>query len=190
MSSETNLELNESLRIIDEMVQKARFNFSQGSFYFIYWGVLLIVASLGEYVLRSIESTMPWMLWPIVGIVGGVGSWIYGMRRHSGASRLHLDRVYSAIWMAFFITLLPLLLALVAHRIDPNGYVLIVAGMPTFLTGMVLQFKVLKWGGVALWLMGLIAIFIAPEQSSLCYATGILLGYVIPGFVMRSRHHN
>jgi len=49
------MEVNQSLQIIDEMVQRARFNFSKGSVFFIIWGVLLTIAGVGEFLLQQMN---------------------------------------------------------------------------------------------------------------------------------------
>ncbi|MEX2595414.1 MAG: hypothetical protein WEC59_00685 [Salibacteraceae bacterium] len=187
METNETLEHNESLKIIEEMVQKARFNFSSGSFYFIWWGALLIVAALIQH---FYAGDLNWIGWPVAGVVGGIGSAIYGAKMQKTGPMMHLDRVYSAIWITFFITLIFMLVALVPKGIDPNGYIMIIAGFPTLLTGIVLKFKPLQYGGVAFWVLGLVSIFVFPESSSLIYAFSMLAGYVIPGFIMKSMRAN
>ena len=182
MKEEIVLDTASSLSIIDEMVQKARFNFSQGSFYFIFWGFLLLGAAMFE---ALYSGSLNWIGWPIAGIVGAFGSSIYGARVHRGAVLLHLDRIYTAIWIIFFITLMLVLVTLLSQGIDPNGVIMIIAGFPTLLTGVVLRFAPLKWGGVGFWVFGLIGIFIYPEYSSFIYGLSMIQGYIIPGFIMQ-----
>ena len=182
MEQEQTLETQESLQIIEEMIQRARFNFSQGSFYFIFWGLLLIGAALWQ---QFYPGDMSWIGWPIAGIIGGVGSGLYGARSDNSRRMMHLDKMYTAIWVVFFITIIFLIVGFVGKGINPNGYIMIIAGLPTLLTGLVLKFKPLQYGGVGFWILGIISIYFLEEWSSMIYAVSMLQGYLIPGFIMK-----
>jgi len=111
------MEVNQSLQIIDEMVQRARFNFSKGSVFFIIWGVLLTIAGVGEFLLQQMNCAMPWILWPIAGSLGGIISGIYGSKLSRESSRSYLEKTYSNLWIIYFFTLIVLLVALVSQKI-------------------------------------------------------------------------
>ena len=186
MEQETTMTKEQSLALITEMINKARFNFSRGSFYFILWGVLLFLSAVYEYTAdRVLDLPMPWIAWPIVGVIGGILSAVYSSRVYKDEPSSHLDRVYSSIWMVYFVTLILLIVAWVSNRINPGSYIMIVTGFPTFLTGYVLRFKPLQWGGVIFWTLGLISLFLFDEYRSLIFGVAMLLGYVVPGVMMR-----
>ena len=187
MDSSTQMTNDQRLALITDMINKARFNFSRGSFYFILWGVLLFASAIYEYIAdRLMDIPMPWIGWPIVGIVGGVLSALYSRRMYSDQPTTHLDRVYSAIWTVYFLTLVMLVIAWVSQRINPGSYILIVTGFPTFLTGYILKFKPLQWGGVIFWSLGLLSLFFLDEYRSLIFALAMIIGYVVPGLMMRN----
>ena len=93
--------------------------------------------------------------------------------------------MYTAIWVVFFITIIFLIVGFVGKGINPNGYIMIIAGLPTLLTGLVLKFKPLQYGGVGFWILGIISIYFLEEWSSMIYAVSMLQGYLIPGFIMK-----
>lgn len=181
------MEVNQSLQIIDEMVQRARFNFSKGSVFFILWGILLTIAGVGEFLLQQMDYSMPWILWPIAGSLGGIISGIYGSKLSRESSRSYLEKTYSNLWIIYFFTLIVLLVALVSQKINPGPYILIVTGLPTYFTGSILKLKELRYGGGVFWILGLISIFSSPEYSSLIFALAIVLGYLVPGMIMKNR---
>ena len=45
----------ESLRIITEMINKTKVNISQGSFHLLFWGWLIIICSLSEWLLTKLH---------------------------------------------------------------------------------------------------------------------------------------
>jgi uncharacterized membrane protein HdeD (DUF308 family) len=129
---------------------------------------------------------MPWIGWPIAGMLGGIFSALYSRKVYSDGPTTHLDKIYSSIWMVYFVTLIILIVAWVSHRISPGSYIMLVTGFPTFLTGYILKFKPLQWGGIVFWVLGLLSLYFMSEYSSLIFALSMVLGYVIPGFMMRS----
>ena len=57
----------ESLRIITEMINKTKVNISQGSFHLLFWGWLLIVCSLSEWLIAKFTSyAHPYYVWFLV----------------------------------------------------------------------------------------------------------------------------
>ena len=73
----------------------------------------------------------------------------------------------------------------VYSEINPGPYIMLLTGLPTFLTGINLKFLPFKIGGVIFWLAGLVGVFFYSEIFSLIFAAAIILGYLVPGFLMR-----
>ncbi|NQV52733.1 MAG: hypothetical protein HQ500_06095 [Flavobacteriales bacterium] len=187
MTTQDSMTNEQRLTLITDMINKARFNFSRGSFYFILWGAILFGAAVYEYIAGSVfDLAMPWIGWPIAGILGGGFSAVYSRKEYSDGPSTHLDKIYSSIWMVYFVTLIMLVVAWVSNHISPGSYIMIITGFPTFLTGYILKFKPLQWGGIAFWVLGLLSLYFMHDYSSLIFALSMVLGYVIPGFMMRS----
>lgn len=188
MKTESPLSPTESLGIIGDMIDQARFNFSKNSFYFLMWGCLLIGAAAFQLLGKTAFPTeLFWIGWPIAGIIGGVISGLQGKRiADQVGHQTHIDNMYSAVWVIYFITLILLLPALVTNGIDPSGYVMILTGLPTVFTGKLIRFKPLVLGGSTFWILGLVAIFILPDHGELLFILSMITGYLIPGFMMRA----
>jgi len=185
MEQTKDMNPEESLALIHTMINKARFNFSRGSFYFILWGVLLFIAAMYEYVATLYDFEMFYIAWPVAGVVGGIASAVYGSRSRTLGPNTHLDRVYSAIWVTYFLTLIMLIIGLVFAQINPGAYIMLITGLPTFLTGYILEFKPLQFGGVLFWAAGLLGMFYPTEYDSIIFGVVMLGGYLVPGIMMR-----
>ena len=86
----------ESIKIITEMLNKTRVNIRQGSFHLLFWGWMIVICSLGEYILTKYTGfTKPWLIWLLV-IPGMFVSMIYGMVNGRKA-KIHTDA--DKIWM-------------------------------------------------------------------------------------------
>lgn len=186
MNTENTLNPSESIGIIGDMIDQARFNFSKNAFYFIMWGILLIAAA-GFQLLAKGSTDFFWLGWPIAGFAGGIISAIHGKRiAQQQGHQTHIDRMYSTVWIIYFITLVLLLPALVSNRMDPSAYVMILTGLPTVFTGKLIKFQPLVWGGITFWILGIVAVFILPEYGDLLFILSMITGYLIPGFMMRA----
>ena len=82
----------ESLKIITEMINKTKVNIRQGSFHLLFWGWLIIVCSLSEYLLdKFTDFAHPYYVWFLV-IPGVFVSMIYGFVNGTKSKSSHLCR--------------------------------------------------------------------------------------------------
>ena len=191
MSQEKALSPEESLKIAQEMMGLTRKSFADNSFYFLLWGWLLLFAGLGEYILSAQNFEHPYMVWGIVGFTGGIISSIKGARENKKANVATVtDRCVSGVWMAFIITLFALLISLVANQNPPNSIVILITGLHTFATGYMLRFNPLIIGGILFWAIGIASFFVPIQYSSLFYSAAILVGYLVPGYLLKSAEKN
>jgi hypothetical protein len=70
----------DSMALISEMIGQTRFNVKQGSFHFIFWGILLALIGIGNYVFIQLGfQDRAWYLWFLT-FPGFFVSLIYGIR--------------------------------------------------------------------------------------------------------------
>ncbi len=186
MSTENTLSSQESLQIINSMIREARKSFSKTAVFFLIWGVILAVAGVMEYFLMQSQYQHPYIVWPIAGVLGGIISGIIGRNQsmEKGTTTV-IDRVIFSLWTSFFITLVLFIVGCVLSQVNPGPYIIILTGLPTLVTGMVLRFKPLILGGIAFWIMGLLSFFIPNGYIPLFFSLSMIMGYIIPGFILR-----
>ena len=97
-----------SLLVIQSMIDKTKTSVADNSFYFLLWGWLVFVASIGQYVLKVIVDTQ-WhpIVW-CVNIIGIVVSAYHGIkeekkRRVKNYIDESLDYLWLAIGIAYFL---------------------------------------------------------------------------------------
>ena len=172
--------------LINEMIFTARRNFTRISFFFLLWGWLLLTAGLAEFILLNVfNSAIAWIVWPVTGITGGIVSAIYSSSQEKKAGAVSfMDKLFSYLWIGFFMTLILLLVGTVPHDFMPHSLIMILTGFPTFVTGRILKFLPLVFGGVIFWILGLLSSFFFPHFISLIFSAAILAGYIIPGYML------
>ena len=184
---ETNLTPEQSLKLIDEMMRQAKRSFHRMSFYFLLWGILLIGAMLIEYVMDYTGHLLYGKSWGVIGMIGGITSWVHGARqgKKEGASTA-MDRVMMWLWAAFVITMMVTIIGYgVSGGGTPAGSILVLTGLPTFVSGQLMRFKPLIFGGLLFWVLGALSYFVGPEMITWLYIGAMLFGYVIPGYLLK-----
>jgi hypothetical protein len=182
-----NLSAQQSLDIITNMIKQAQGKVSGYSFYFILWGWTIVLADLGMYsLMRFSNYQYPYIVW-LLTIPAWAITIIYAYRHDQRtAVQSHLDRISMWLWMGMGIGIIPVVAfgSVVGWNICP--IILLMAAVPTFVSGIIVRFKPLMFGGVSFWIGGAIC-FLAPQQEQyLVSAITISLGYLVPGYLLRN----
>jgi hypothetical protein len=64
---------------------------------------------------------------------------------------------------------------------------LILYGMPTFLSGVILKFKPLMVGAVCCWTLAIISPFINVQYQLLLIAGAVIAAWIIPGYLLKRK---
>jgi hypothetical protein len=178
----------ESLKVITAMINKTRVSVTQSSFHLLFWGWLIFACSLSEFLIwKFTDFASPWYVWFFV-IPGVFVSMIYGFTKGRKASlHTYAEGIYVWVWMAFFIASVVLFIVHSNQMESVSKYILLVAAMPTFISGIVLKFKPLIWGGVSMWVLALAAHFGGDTISGLAVPVAMITGYLIPGYLLRKK---
>jgi hypothetical protein len=176
----------ESLKVITAMINKTRVNVTQSSFHLLFWGWLILACSLSEFLLyKFTDFANAWYVWFFV-IPGVFVSMIYGFTRGRKASvHTYAEGIYVWVWMAFLVSSVVLFIVHADQMESVSKYILLIAAMPTFISGIILKFRPLIWGGVSLWIFSLAAHFGGDIISGLAVPAAMITGYLIPGYLIR-----
>lgn len=178
----------ESLRIISEMINKTKVNIRQGSFHLLLWGWLLTVCSLSEWLIMKLTSyPHPYYVWFLV-IPGAFVSMIYGaVNGRKAKVHTYADMLYMWTWIGFLFTAIVLFIVQSDKMENITPYILLLAGLPTFLSGFIVKFKPLIVGGVCFWVIAILVHFAGPTLALLGTPLAMLTGYLIPGYMLRNK---
>jgi hypothetical protein len=178
----------ESLKIITEMINRTKVNIRQSSFHLLFWGWLILVCSISEYILwKFTDFASPWYIWFFV-IPGAFVSFIYGFVTGRKAKfHTYADMIYVWTWMAFFIAAIVLFIILSKDMGSFSPFILTLAAIPTFLSGFIIKFKPLIAGGISFWIFAIIAHFAGGDMAALAVPVAMLTGYLIPGYMLKRR---
>jgi hypothetical protein len=190
---ENNAELfspEQSLQVIQTMIQKTRSSVADNSFFFLLWGWLIFIAALLQYVLYVIVQTNAnGAAWSLMSI-GFVVSIIRAARQKTVPVRTYVDDGFANIWICIVIVQ-----ALIAFAFFRRGgwencytFFILLYSVGSFLTGRLLKFAPLIWGAITCWVLAILTTFVGFQTNMLLMAAAVLLGYIVPGHLLRREY--
>ncbi len=187
-STEKNMSSEESFKIIQQMIHTAKEQYSDDSFLFLFWGWLVFAASLGHYCFAALgyeQAQLAWILMPL----GGVFTMFYVKKQNNQRLvKSYLDQFTTQVVIAFGVCLAIILFNMNSLQINCYPMVLMVYGLWLFISGGILKFKPLVIGGIINWGLSLIAFHVTFDVQLLLLSVAVLLGYIIPGYLLRNRY--
>ncbi len=188
MANEQPMSGQQSLDIIHEMINRAKGNIRNKSFYFILWGWITIAGSIGHYLLLQFSDVNhPEWAWAII-IVGIIASAVQGAsdRKEAGAAT-YSERIYTTVWITFLVNYFIILFFIASINYYITPLVLVMAASATYLSGAIIKFSPLKWGAVFIWVMGTIAFTVSLPGQLLVTAAAVLGGYLVPAYLLKNK---
>lgn len=181
---------DESIRIIQEMIGMARNKINETGFYFLWWGTLVIAASLAQYFMieKNIgeHAYWVWVALPVVGVPVGL---IYEYRRNKKEkTRTRFDKIYGSLWIGFGITVMVAIFVSIAYGSNPIAFVLSLVGLATFVSASIYRFVPLLIGAVLFWAAAVWCTQLDDQEQLLLNAAAIFSGYMIPGLLLWKKY--
>lgn len=175
----------QGLQMITDVIAKTRENLKEHSFCFLLWGWLIAAASFLFFILHAYTSfTLYFLPFPVLTAAGIFVTLRYyaGKRK---AAQTYLGYYLGRLWLALasgFI--LAVAINLIADQ-PPFTYTLLIAGIGTLASGLVLRFRPLTAGGILFLLASLISIELPDTYKPLLQGLVVVMGYLIPGYLLQ-----
>ena len=189
--NEEKLSPEDSIRVIQSMIDRTREDFAENPFFYLLWGWLILVAALAQYILLVFfHSPYHYMVWNLMWI-GSVVSIIYGVR-HTRKARV---RTYMNDAMKLFgigtgisFTILSLIFIYKEAWAIAFPVYFVLYAFCAFIGGAILRFRPLSWAAIACWLIAVISAFVNYETQLLLTALVVLVSYIVPGYLLRAKN--
>ena len=150
MSDET-LTPQESLSLIQSMIDKTKKDMSDDSIYYLVWGWITFVACTGQFVLKHIlEYEKHYMVWWLI-VVGVIFSVWYGRKDDKRQKiKTYVGDSIKWLWVGMGIAYFVLSMILSRYGFDKIvfPFFIMLYGLGTFVSGAIIQFRPLVIGGI------------------------------------------
>lgn len=191
-NTEKQMTEQESLQIITNMINTVRKDASDNGHMLLLWGYAVLIAALGHYLfayhLDIQQGYLFWLLMPLCGIITAIVA--YRDSRKTPRVESHVERLFGNLVVAFVIPLIIVLAFQGQLREFTYPIILLLYGIFLYLAGAFLRFKPLLWGGAANWPIAIVCMFVPFEIQLLLMAGAVLIGYIIPGHILKARYRD
>jgi hypothetical protein len=205
--SENKMTEQESLLLIQQMINKAKNSYHDTGIGPMLWGSVITICSLVTYFKIKYQFTLPFDIWllTIVAIVPQIFIAIKESRLNKAKG--YDDKMIDYVWIAFGISIfmLTFINQKIIEGLNPvfrvyidtkggrpeldygsfmNSFFLMLYAIPTFVTGAGRNFKVMFWGGIICWICCIISVYTKIQWDMLLTAIAATTAWLIPGIIL------
>jgi len=183
----------ESFDIINKAISNFKINYKENARVFLLWGWILTFASISNFVILKISSN-----WELRGLFI-LGNWVvfcltgfiilyFMVQKMKKEKRVfsHLDKFIDYLWWVAAASFVFATIISFRMKIEPPMLMLLIAGIATTTTGLVIKFRPLIIGGMSFFVFSIAATFVTNEYLALLVGAALICGYLIPGYFLRS----
>lgn len=182
---------HQSLQIIESMINTAKNRLSDSGHLYLLWGWVVFSCSLlhfaGLYWKLVEQPQMVWLgTW-----IAGIYQMIYLLRRdRKKKATNYTDDILKAIWLVFVGcgVITGFVVTRLANWEVMYALILMLYGIPTILSGVVLRFRPLVVGGLICWALSAIATFLPLLYNLLLVALAVVSAWIVPGYLLNKKY--
>jgi hypothetical protein len=190
MEDNQKFSAEQSLQVIQSMIQKAKQDVKKNSFYFLLWGWLVFITALLHFMLMKFtDIKQPYIVWNIMWI-GVVASMVKGIKEgRSEKVKTYLGDTmkYFGICMAIIYCSFVFIFGKYDLWVYSFPFYILIYSVACFFMGSMMQFPLLKWTGLLCIPIMIVSVFLKYEWQLLLMALAVLISYIIPGHVLSAR---
>jgi len=186
-TNEKQLNETQSLEVIQQMLNKVKSGIEDDSFYYIFWGWLVFIAAISNFILMNMNvewASAPWFLM----ILGGIVTFFYGMKQDKNRKvKTYADDFIKFPLISFGVSMV--MVIGFSFKLGLNSYpmILLTYGSWLFISGGVIRFRPAMIGGIINWILAAASFFVDFRIQLLILAAAVLCGFIIPGHMLKSR---
>jgi len=181
----------ESLELISKMIQNSQQKIKAGNgvTFLIFGYTTLAISLLVYYLLKTTENSWYNLVWLGIPVIGFI--MLYFLRKDKPKyTKTYIDRVVSNVWTVVGSSIFLVSFTAGFVRIPVLAILILLLGIATAITGLVIKFRPVVIGGV----LGMIS-FVLPfvmfgYEQVLIYGICVFIMMVIPGHILNYKGRN
>lgn len=196
MNSTKQNEVNDNLNVIKSMIEKTRTDAEESGSIFILWGWLVIAATILTYFFVYKEwfdrIGYIWFILMSLGVIGMI--YIVKKRTKKEKVKSYSSVALANLWISCGVSFLIISFLGIPLKVVPleslNIIMAVIAGIGLFTTGGILEWNMLRIGGLIWWVAAIIMMFTHWYFHTLIFAIAIIPGYLVPGYALNRKYKN
>ena len=189
MEQEKPLTEKESLRLINEMIGKAKQSYVTKGIASIVWGILIIICSLLTWIRVKYRFTLGFDEWLLV-FIAIIPQLYFSIKEKKQKHFTGHDEITMRyLWSTFGICIFILTFYNYHYGGDEAiSLYMMLYGIPTFITGGIFKFKPMIIGGLICWILSVASVFTSFSTGMLCMAGCGLFAWLLPGIILWNKY--
>ena len=186
---EKQLTEKESLRLINEMIGKAKQSYVTKGIASIVWGVLIIICSLLTWAQVRYKFALGFDVWLLV-FVAVIPQLYFSIKEKKEKHFVAHDEITMRyLWSTFGICIFILTFYDQYFGSDNTASLyMMLYGIPTFITGGIFKFKPMIIGGLICWILSVVSVF-TPFSTDMLFMAGCgLFAWLLPGIILWDKY--
>ena len=178
----------QSLQLIQAMIDKTKSNMGANRFYFLLWGWTILGAILLQYFLKVVvEYKHHYLVWLVTFV-----TWTITILRNKRDDKRRGVKTYIGesigyLWMgvgiSFFI--MSIIISVSIGWLHAWPFMILMYGLGTFISGKILQFQPMVIGGILNWVIAAGCAFVPYNYQLLLAAVAVITSYLIPAYLIK-----
>jgi hypothetical protein len=211
MAEEKTLSEKESLDLITSMINKAKNSYHDKGIGPIVWGCIITICSLVSFFQLQYHFELPVDIWWLT-LIALVPQIYFSIRdKKKRTTKSYNDDAMDYVWVCFGIAIFLLVninnnLVSVLNTVftdyrrlggtalDFNYFnyssamMLLLYGLPTIITGGIMKFKPMLFGGILCWICCAVSVYTDLKVDMLLTALSAIFAWLVPGIILWNRY--
>jgi hypothetical protein len=186
-----NFSPQQSLQLIQSMIEKTRMDMSENRFYFLMWGWLIFISIILQFMLKVVlDFQHHYIVW-LVTFPAIAFTIMHSKKQTNRSARTYIGESMGYLWMGIGIAFFVMVFIISAGIgwLNAWPFMIVMYGLGTFISGKLLQFQPLVIGGIINWLLACVCVFFDYDYQILFGAAAILTSYIIPGHMIPKKNN-
>jgi MFS family permease len=193
---EENLNHEQSLSLINEMINRARNNVKmEGAYSLIYWGYLTASLAITNCVLMHTmeDPKLSFWIWWLMLPAGLVSYFIERRTKRKTLVKTHIKKKEKMVWMGFLISFMvfTVVINIIHFNVEISQIfmlntpaLMIMVGMGQFISACIYRHKM--WYAIAAltWSGAVACAFLRVDIQFIVFAVCMVLGFAVPGHIL------
>jgi hypothetical protein len=186
---EEEFSTQQSLQLIQEMIRKAKKSYVSKGTASMVWGTLIVVCSLTTWAQIVFSFTIGFDVWMLL-LLALIPQIYFAVKERNAKSFVgHDEQTMNFVWISFTVCIF--ITSFYNSRYGGESsttLVMMLYGIPTFITGGIFKFKPMIIGGIICWVLSILSIYTPFTTDMLLMATCGLCAWLIPGIILWTRY--
>lgn len=189
MLEEQGFSTEQSLQLIQEMIGKAKRSYISKGFAAIVWGALIMLCSLVTWAQEQFKFIIGFDIWLLL-LLALIPQIYFGIKERKSKDFVsHDEQTMIFLWAAFTICIF--ISSFYNGMYKPQSFsslIMMLYGIPTFITGGIFKFKPMILGGIICWVLSIISIYTPDTTDMLLMAACALFAWLVSGIILWDRY--